>query len=81
MALPEGEKLFLGDLRADMDDINTDMAQFTKRWNWKLIVEHQGYVCRKFSATNVCSSPEVCVYSKVVSSSYDCWTKYKEKST
>ena len=81
MALSEGEKLFLGDLRANMDYINADMAQFTRRWNWKLIVEHQEYVCRKFAATNVCSAPEVCVYSKVVSSSYDCWAKYKEEST
>ena len=38
MALPEGNKLFLGDLRANVDEINTDMVQFTKRWTWKWIV-------------------------------------------
>ena len=35
MALPEGYKLFGGDLRANLDETNADMVQFTKRWNWK----------------------------------------------
>ena len=35
MAFPEGNKLFAGDLRANLDERNADMVQFTKRWNWK----------------------------------------------
>ena len=33
MALPEGNKLFAGDFRANVDETNADMVQFTKRWN------------------------------------------------
>ena len=38
MAFPEGNKLFVGDLRANLDETNADMVQFTKRWNWRRIV-------------------------------------------
>ena len=38
MAFPEGNKLFAGDFRANLDETNADMVQFTKRWNWKWIV-------------------------------------------
>ena len=33
MAFPEGNKLFAGDFRTNLDETNTDMVQFTKRWN------------------------------------------------
>ena len=36
-AFPEGNKLFVGDLHANLDETNADMVQFTKRWNWKRI--------------------------------------------
>ena len=35
MAFSEENKLFAGDFRANLDETNIDMAQFTKRWNWK----------------------------------------------
>ena len=38
MAFPEGNELFAGDFRANLDETNADMVQFTKRWNWKWIV-------------------------------------------
>ena len=38
MAFPEGNKLFAGDFRANLDETNADMVQFTKRWNWKWTV-------------------------------------------
>ena len=38
MAFPEGNKLFAGDFRANLDETNIDVVQFTKRWNWKWIV-------------------------------------------
>ena len=34
----EGNQLFAGDFRANLDEANADMVQFTKRWNWKWIV-------------------------------------------
>ena len=60
------------------------MVQFTKRWNWKWIVQHQGYFCRKFAATNVSSAPKyehlpVPVFMAVLPSSYNGWEKLKEK--
>ena len=38
MTFSEGNKLFAGDFRANLDETNADMVQFTKRWNWKWIV-------------------------------------------
>ena len=38
MTFPEGNNLFAGDFRANLDETNADMVQFTKRWNWKWIV-------------------------------------------
>ena len=38
MAFPEGKKLCAGDFRANLDETNADMIQFTKRWDWKWIV-------------------------------------------
>ena len=38
MALPEGNKLFVGGFRANLDDTNANMVQFIRRWNWKWIV-------------------------------------------
>ena len=38
IAYSEGNKLLAGDLRANLDETNADMVQFTKRWNWKWIV-------------------------------------------
>ena len=33
MAFLEGNKLFGGDFRANVDERNADLVQFTKRWN------------------------------------------------
>ena len=37
MAFLEGNKLFTGNLRANLDETNADMVQFVKRCNWKWI--------------------------------------------
>ena len=81
VAFSEGNKLFAGDFRANLDERSDYLVQFTKRWNWKWIVQHQGYFCRKFAATNV-SSASNCMHLQgwsLKSSSYDSWAKYKEK--
>ena len=38
MAFPDGNNLFAGDFRANLDETNAGMVQFTKRYNWKWIV-------------------------------------------
>ena len=35
MAFAEENQLFAGDFHAVVDEINADMLQFTKKWNWK----------------------------------------------
>ena len=30
-------QLFAGDFRANIDETNADIVQFTKRWNWTRI--------------------------------------------
>ena len=37
MAFPEGNKLFTSDFRANLDEKNPDMVQFTRRWKYKWI--------------------------------------------
>ena len=37
MAFSEGNQLFAGGFRANLDETNADMVQFAKRWNWKWI--------------------------------------------
>ena len=71
MAFPEGNKLFVDDLRANLDETNADMVQSKRRWNWKWIVYHQGYFCRKFPATNVSSAPKYVHLKAGLSSSYE----------
>ena len=70
----KGNILFACNFRANLDEANVDMVQFTKRWNWKWIVWHQGYFCRKFAATkNVSSAPKdmhLPVFKACLSSSY-----------
>ena len=67
IAFPEGNKLFAGDFHANLDETNTDMAQFSKRCNLKWIVQHQEYFCRKFAATNISSAPKQSKSSRLVS--------------
>ena len=38
MAFSEGNQLFAGDFHTLLDEINTSMLQFAKKWNWKWIV-------------------------------------------
>ena len=38
MAFSKENKLFAGDFRANLDETNVDMVQFTRRCNWKWIV-------------------------------------------
>ena len=38
MAFSEGDQLFAGDFCANLYETNADIAQFTKRWNWKWTV-------------------------------------------
>ena len=33
LPFPEENKLFAGDFRANLDETNADMVQFTNRWN------------------------------------------------
>ena len=37
MDVPEGNQLFVDDFRANLDETNADIVQFTERWNWKWI--------------------------------------------
>ena len=81
-AFPEENKLLAGDFRGNLDETNTDIVQFMKRWNWKWIVKHQGYFCRKFAAINVSSAPKykhLPVFKAGLSSSYDGCARCKGK--
>ena len=67
IVFPAGNELFAGDFRAKLNQTNADMVQFTKRWNWKWIVQRQGYFCKKFAATNISSVPKQSKFSRLVS--------------
>ena len=71
----EANQQYAGDLHADK--IHADILQFTKKWNWKWIVQHQGYFCRKHPATNLSFAPKYCTFKAGLSSLSDCWEKYE----
>ena len=61
MAFSEGNQLFAGDVRTNLDETNADMVQFTKKWNWKdfltsriLLQKACSYKCQ--FCTKVCAS-------------------------
>ena len=67
MAFPEGFKLFSGGFRANLDETNADMVQFTKMelemdYLTPVSVLHQS----------------VCIFKAGLSSSYAGWIKYKK---
>ena len=81
MAFSEGNQLFAGDVRANLDETNADMVQFTKKWNWKDFLASK-YFYRKLAATNVSSAPKYVHLQGWLSWSLklsDGWEKYKEK--
>ena len=72
MALPEKHKLFTGDLRANLDETKIDGTgnglsnikdTFAECLQLQMLVFHQS----------------MCIFKAGISSSYDCWAKYKEK--
>ena len=51
------------------------MLQFTKKWNWKWIVQYQRYFFRKLPAANI----SLCIFKAGLSGLSDGWAKCKEK--
>ena len=62
MAFSEGNQLFAGDFRANMDETNADMVQFTNIWNWKLIFQHkEEYFYRNLTAKIATLQQSMCI--------------------
>ena len=80
MAFPEGNKLLAGDLRANLDETNADIVQFTKRWNWKGLPNTKDTFAECLQLQISVLHQSMCIFEAgLSSSSYDCWAKYKEK--
>ena len=54
----EGIQLFAGDFHAVLDEINTNIFQFAKKWSWKVIVSHQRCFFRKLPDIFVSFAPK-----------------------
>ena len=79
MAFSEGNQLFASDSHVPPDEINAGMLQFTMTWNWKWIVQHRGYLCRKLPAAMSVPHQSLCIFKAGLSSLSDGWAKYKQK--
>ena len=55
------------------------MYQFTKKWNWKQIVYHQGYIFTNLPTTNISSTPDYLHLQDWFLKFKWCCTKYKAK--
>ena len=72
MAFSEGNKLFAGDFRANLDEPNADMVQFTKRWNWKVIVSNTKDTFAESLQLQISVLHQImCILKAGLSSSYD----------
>ena len=77
MAFLEGNKLFEGDFRINLDETNADMVQFTKRWN---LSNTKDTFAERLSLQISVLHQSMCILKAGLSrSSYDGWAKYKEK--
>ena len=58
MAFLEGNKLFAGDFRANLDETNIDMVQLQRDGTGNGLSNTKDIFCRTFAATNVSSAPK-----------------------
>ena len=62
MASFEGDQPLARAFHAIMDEIEADILQIAKKWNWKWIFIHQGYFFRKIPTINTSFAPEACTF-------------------
>ena len=74
MAFSEGNKLFASDFRANLDETNADMVQFTKGLS---NIKDTSVETSQLQMSVLHQS--ICIFKADLSSSYDGWAKFKEK--
>ena len=79
MAFPEGNKLFAGDLRRNLDEKNADMVQFTRDGTGNGLSNIKDTFAETLLLQMSVLHQSMCIFKAGLSSSYDCWAKYKEK--
>ena len=80
MAFPEGNKLFVGDIRANLDEKNTDRFNLQRDGTGNGLFNIKGTFVESLLLQTSVMHKRMCIFKAGLSSSYyDCWEKYKEK--
>ena len=58
MASSEGDQLLAAEFHTIIDEIEADILQIAKKWNWKLIFLYQGYFFINIPAINASFAPK-----------------------
>ena len=79
MTFPEGNKLFVGDLRVNLDETNADTVQFQRGGAGNGSSNIKDTFAESLQLQMSVLHQSMCIFKAGLSSSYDCWAKYKEK--
>ena len=80
MAFPEGNKLFTGDPRANLDEKKTlTWFNLEKDGTGDGFSNIQDTFVESLQLQIAVLRQSMCMFKAGLSSSYDCWTKYQEK--
>ena len=73
MAFSEGNQLFASDFRANLDETNSDMVQFTKRWNGNGLSNIKDTFAESLQLQMSVLHQSMCIFKASLSSLYDGW--------
>ena len=73
MAFPEGNKLFAGDLRANLDETNAGMVQFTRDGSGNGLSSTKHAFAESLQLQMSVLHQSICIFKALKSSLFDCW--------
>ena len=72
MAFPEGNKLFVGDLRANQDETNAGMVQFTRDGSGDGLSSTKHAFAESLQLQMSVLHQSICIFKALKSSLFDC---------
>ena len=73
MGFPEENKLFVGDLRANLDEINAGMVQFTRDGSGNGLSSTKHAFAERLQLQMSILHQSICIFKALKSSLFDCW--------
>ena len=72
MAFPEGNKLFVGDFRANLDETNAGMVQFTRDGSGNGLSSTKHAFAERLQLQMSILHQSICIFKALKSSLFDC---------